>query len=365
MNRLAYRNFGDHQSLVVNHSVAAGSSVGVRWYEIRDPNGKPTVYQQGTYAPDSGFRWMGSVAMDQFGDLALGYSVSSPSTYPAVRYAGRVPTDPLGTLETEGSLVEGTGLQVNLSRWGDYSSMSVDPVDDCTFWYTNEYLNTVRSFNWKTRIASFRFPGCDSSPDFTLSAAPASESVVAGGSTTYAITVTPLNGFTGTVNFGVSGLPSGATVSFSPSPVTGSGSSTMTVNTASTTPGGGYTLTITATSGALVRMTNLALVVGCSGCGDFSVSAWPIAQTVQRGSNATFTVTVAPINGFMGNVTFSVSGLPAGTSSSFSPPSVTGSGSTVLTVTTTKSAPRGGFPFTITATSGALVHWAYPILMID
>ena len=365
MNRLAYRNLGDHESLVVDHSVVAGSSVGLRWYEIRDPNGKPSVYQQGTYAPDSGFRWMGSVAMDKFGDLALAYSASSPSTYPAVRYAGRLPTDPLGTLETESSVVEGTGLQVNLSRWGDYSSLSVEPIDDCTFWYANEYLNRVDSFNWKTRIASFRFPACNSSPDFTLSAAPASQSVVAGGSTTYTVTVTALDGFTGTANFSASGLPSGATVSFAPSSVTGSGSTTMTVNTSGTTPGGGYTLTITGTSGALVRMTNLALVVGCSGCGDFSVSAWPIAQTVQRGSNATFTVTVAPMNGFMDSVTFSVSGLPAGTSSSFSPPSVTGSGSSVLTVSTTRSAPRGGFGLTITGSSGALVHWAYPILMID
>jgi len=162
MYRLAYRNLGDHESLVVNHSVAAGSSVAVRWYEVRSP-ATPTLYQQGTYAPDSSFRWMGSMAMDHVGNIALGYSVSSSSMNPAIRYTGRVPSDPLGTLEGETSIIEGTGSQTaGLSRWGDYSGMSIDPVDDCTFWYTTEYLKTDGTFNWSTRIASFKFPSCGS-----------------------------------------------------------------------------------------------------------------------------------------------------------------------------------------------------------
>jgi hypothetical protein len=94
MYRLAYRNFGDHESLVVNHSVTAGSSVGVRWYEIRSPNATPSVFQQGTFAPDTNFRWMGSIAMDNAGDIALGYSVSSNAMFPAIRYTGRTPSDP-------------------------------------------------------------------------------------------------------------------------------------------------------------------------------------------------------------------------------------------------------------------------------
>ena len=160
MYRLAYRNFGDHEALVVNHSVAAGTSVGVRWYEIRSP-GTPTVHQQGTYAPDSNFRWMGSIAMDKVGNMALGYSVSSSSMNPAIRYTGRVPTDFLGTMQGETSIIEGTGSQLRtLDRWGDYSSMSIDPVDDCTLWYTNEYLQSNGTFNWSTRIASFKFPSC-------------------------------------------------------------------------------------------------------------------------------------------------------------------------------------------------------------
>src|SRR5207245_10022529 len=126
MYRLAYRNFGDHESLVANHSIAAGSSVGVRWYELRDPNGTPSVYQQGTYAPDATYRWMGSAAMDGSGDIAVGYSVSSSLMNPAIRVAAHTAADALGQLGSESSLVEGTGSQtINLNRWGDYSNMSI------------------------------------------------------------------------------------------------------------------------------------------------------------------------------------------------------------------------------------------------
>jgi hypothetical protein len=174
MYRLAYRDFvgpGGHESLVMNHSVTAGSSVGVRWYEIRNPsscNPSPQspqycIYQQGTFAgvpPDANFRWMGSVAMDKVGDIAVGYSVSSSIINPSIRFTGRVPADPLNTLEGEMSITNGTGSQLNVTNWGDYSSMSIDPVDDCTFWYTTEYLKTNGSYNWSTRIASFKFPSC-------------------------------------------------------------------------------------------------------------------------------------------------------------------------------------------------------------
>jgi len=167
MYRLAYRHFADgHESLVVNHSVKVSGNNraevdGVRWYELRNLSATPTVYQQGTYSPDSTSRWMGSIAMDKVGDMALGYSASSGSVYPSIRYTGRVPTDTLGTLQAETTILAGGGSQTgNLHRWGDYSAMTVDPVDDCTFWYTTEYEKTSGSFNWSTRIASFKFPGC-------------------------------------------------------------------------------------------------------------------------------------------------------------------------------------------------------------
>ncbi len=160
MYRLAYRNFGDHQALVFNNSV----STGVRWYELRAATGAGaaySVYQQGTYAPDSTTRWMGSAAMDQAGDLAIGYSASSSSIHPAVRYSGRGPGDALGSLESELSIIEGAGSQTSgLHRWGDYSSLRIDPSDDCTFWYINEYLQSSGAFNWSTRVGSFKFSSC-------------------------------------------------------------------------------------------------------------------------------------------------------------------------------------------------------------
>ncbi len=166
MHRLAYRNFGSHESLVTNHSVqVGGTGSGIRWYEIQNPNGTPTVAQQGTWAPDSSWRWMGSAAMDKFGNLAIGYSVSSSSINPAIRYAARLSTDTPGTLGNETSIIEGTGSQTTtLNRWGDYSALSVDPQDDCTFWYTNEYLAANGTFNWQTRIGSFRLAQCQSTP---------------------------------------------------------------------------------------------------------------------------------------------------------------------------------------------------------
>ncbi len=164
MFRLAYRNFGTYESLLANTTVTIAkpsTHTGVRWYELRSPNSTPVVFQQGTYAPDSSYRWTGSIAQDKVGDIAVGYSVSSSSLHPEIRYTGRVPTDPLGTLEAEATIFNGTGSQTSgLNRWGDYSSMSVDPVDDCTMWYTNEYLATTGSFNWSTRLFSFKFPSC-------------------------------------------------------------------------------------------------------------------------------------------------------------------------------------------------------------
>src|SRR5713226_5534060 len=160
MFRLAYRNFGDHESLVVNHTVKGGSLAGVRWYEIRNPSA-PFVYQQSTLIDPNVNYWLGSIAMDKIGNAALGFSVSSQSVFPSVYVAGRAPTDPAGQMFGPLVLVNGSGVQFNsFHRWGDYSSMSLDPVDDCTFWYTNEYYATTGSFNWATRIGSFKFNSC-------------------------------------------------------------------------------------------------------------------------------------------------------------------------------------------------------------
>ncbi|HEU4398586.1 MAG TPA: hypothetical protein VFU54_12230 [Actinomycetota bacterium] len=163
--RLAYRNLGTHESLVTNQSVEARPELaGTRWYEIRSPGSQPVVAQQATYAPDDGVhRWMGSIAQDKQGNMALGYSVSNATdVFPGIRYSGRLAGDPAGTLpQGEGIIVNGGGSQTDrFSRWGDYTSMNIDPTDDCTFWYVNQYYDTTSARGWNTRIAAFRMPGC-------------------------------------------------------------------------------------------------------------------------------------------------------------------------------------------------------------
>lgn len=164
MAQLQYRNIGGTESIWMNHTVSSGGVLGIRWYEIRNPNNAPTVFQQSTYQPDTTYRWMGSLAVDQQGNMALGFSASSSSVNPGIRYAGRLVGDTANTLgQGEATLIAGTGVQSGVDRWGDYSAMTVDPVDDCTFWYTTEYY-AANGTNWQTRIGSFKFPGCTSSP---------------------------------------------------------------------------------------------------------------------------------------------------------------------------------------------------------
>ncbi len=188
-------------------------------------------------------------------------------------------------------------------------------------------------------------------PDFSVAATPSSRTIPPGTGTSYSASVTPSNGFSGNVTFSVSGLPSGATATFSPSSVTGSGSSTLSVNTSSSTPAGSYTLTISATSGSLTHTAQVTLVVA-----DFSISASPSSQTVNRGSKTTFTVSVTAMGPFSAAVSFTVSGLPTRTSSSFSPTSIAGSGNTTLTISTKPRTATGTYPLTIKATGGGLTH---------
>jgi hypothetical protein len=248
MYRLAWRKFPDgHESMVVTHSITTG----IRWYEIQNPNTSPTIFQQGTFAPDSSTRWMGSIAMDQAGDIALGYSLSSSSLHPSVFYTGRVPGDPAGSMESEASIVNGTGSQTGgLSRWGDYSAMSVDPVDDCTFWYTQEYMKTTGSFNWNTRIANFKFPGCG------------------GGGGTPAVTLSPTS-----LKFAATIL--NTTSASKKETLTNTGTATLNINS------------ITAS-------------------GDFNIASKTCGSTLSAGASCTVTVTFKPtaIGARTGSLTF-------------------------------------------------------------
>ena len=165
MWRLQYRNFGTHESMVVNHTVDENGQdhAGIRWYELRRTGGGPwSIFQQGNHAPDPLHRWMGSAAMDSAGNIALGYSVSSREVSPGIRYAMREPSDPPGTMGPgEGTIIAGSGSQTHGSgRWGNYSSLDVDPLDGCTFWYTSQYYTTTSTAGWRTRVASFKHPDC-------------------------------------------------------------------------------------------------------------------------------------------------------------------------------------------------------------
>lgn len=176
MHRFPYRQFGDHQALVGNFTIGGGSAVAdgpppaldppgpgaaIRWFELRNTGAGWSLFQEGTHDPGGGLnRFMGSIAVDVQGNIGLGYSASSSAEFPSIRYATRAPGDPPGTLGAEQILRAGGGSQTGSPRWGDYSAMSVDPADDCTFWYTNEYYNPSGTTSWKTAIGNFKEATC-------------------------------------------------------------------------------------------------------------------------------------------------------------------------------------------------------------
>jgi len=285
MYRLAYRNFGSYEDLVVNHTVDVGglNRAGIRWYELRrPPGGQWNVYQQGTYAPDDKDRWMASAAMDASGDIALGFSFGNGTVRPSIRYAGRLASDPLGLITGEGSIQVGTGSQTDVSgRWGDYTSMVVDPTDDCTFWYSNEYLSTTGPAPWRTRIASFRFPTCTSAP----STAPAVTSFAPDhGPVGAAVTIAGVN-LTGATAVQFDGVAAAYTVD-SATQITarvpaGAGSGPITV----TTPSG------TATS------TSPFTVDGAPAIGGFSPASGPPGTLVTVAGTGFTGATAVTFNG--------------------------------------------------------------------
>ncbi|MFO1496684.1 MAG: hypothetical protein U1F26_18735 [Lysobacterales bacterium] len=293
LNRLAYRNFGTHESLVTNQSVeAAAGMAGIRWWEIRSPNASPVLFQDATYAPgvsDGIFRWMGSIAQDSAGNMALGYSVSSASIFPGIRYTGRLASDPINTMpQGEGVIVEGTGSNTaGGSRWGDYTSMNIDPTDDCTFWYVNQWTPTTSPSGWQLRVGSFRFNECGS-PTFSQGATPAVNTVCSSAnSATFNVSIGSISGFTGAVTMTASGNPAGSTTSFSPNPVTPPGTTTLTVGSLGAVAAGTYPLTITGTAaGPITRTTNVDLVVQ---------TTTPAGVSLTAPANAATAVSTSPV----------------------------------------------------------------------
>jgi uncharacterized repeat protein (TIGR01451 family) len=272
MYRVAYRNIGGHEALVLNHTVDVNDPAGhagIRWYELRQTSSSAwSIYQQGTYAPDANHRWMGSIAMDKAGDVALGFSISSASTYPSIAYAGRLNSDALGQLgQGEASMFQGTGSEDadGGGRWGDYTSLVLDPVNDCTFWYTNEYYVTTTSFDWHTRLGSFTFPNClGAGADLGVSTTVNPPPVKVGDTLTYGVTVSN-NGPSSTPGVMlVDALPSQASfLSAVPSQGKCSGTATVTCRLGSLGKGAKATVTIKARAPATAAtLTNTATVSG-------------------------------------------------------------------------------------------------------
>lgn len=257
-------------SLVVNHTVVGGSQqAAIRWvhFDLSDHGAAPpvptaldkSIVDQGVFAPDANHRWMGGIAIDKSGDIGVGFSNSSSSSNPQIETTGRLLSDPAGTLRDEQNCTTGVaaGSQRSSSgRWGDYSSMSVDPVDQCRFYYTSEYYAASSSSSWRTRVCSFKFPTCGD-PDYAVVADSPKRIEMCGATAAadpaYALRAGVLNGFTGSVALTANGLPGAVTPTFATNPIAAPGSSNLTLTGGAALPTGEYAFSIDGVSGALTR----------------------------------------------------------------------------------------------------------------
>ncbi|MCB8917509.1 MAG: hypothetical protein H6666_06265 [Ardenticatenaceae bacterium] len=260
MFRLQYRNFGSHQTLVGNLStdVTGNDDAGVRWFELRKVGaGAWSLFQEGTYAPDAHSRWMGAIAMDGSGNIALGYNVSSGTVYPSLRYTGRLASDPLGTMPQGENMGISGSASNGSNRYGDYAAMSVDPVDDCTFWFTGEYNPASQ---WSTRIIAFRFDACGSS-DFSLTVTPNSQDICAGSNALYDVAVGQVQSFNDPVTLSASGNPAPSTTSFNNNPVIPPGNSTLTIGNTGSVAAGSYDIDVVGVAPTSTHTTTVQLNV--------------------------------------------------------------------------------------------------------
>ena len=335
-----YTNLGGAESLWLTHTVGNGGSPNVaqvRWYQLSVTGGtiasSPT--QQSTWAPDSRNRFMPSLAVDKNGDMAVGYSVSDASMYPSIRYAGRLAGDPANTLtQSEASLIEGTGNQCcsfsngqTNTRWGDYSAMTIDP-NGCTFWYTNEYYDTLPSTlsqdNWKTRIGSFTLPGCSTAPaaaptvtSFNPNSGPPGTSVTITGTSFTGATSVTFNG--AAASFAVNSstqitatVPSAAT-SGPVAVTTSAGTGTSSTNFTVTAPAAPMISSFTPTSGQVGTSVTIS---GSGFAGATKVAFNGTAASFAVDSNSQITATV-PSGATSGPIAVTTSAGTATSSSSF------------------------------------------------
>jgi len=373
MQPLSYRNFGDHEAWTLDHTVnvstTGGSQAGVRWYEIDRPivggssAGQPyTLAQQGNYAPDGNNRWMGSVAMNGNGDMALGYSIGSGSMDPSIAFTGRTKCDPAGQMTVpEGTIEVGSGVQTGYNRWGDYTDMSVDPSDDTTFWYVDEYYGTSSADGWQTRIGSFKVPTCgtDATPPTVSWTSPANSADVHGTVTLSANATDDTS--VSSVAFAVNGTPL-TTVNAAPYQTT--------LDTTSYTNGTVLTLKAVATDSANLQTTATETVTVDNSLPTVTINS-PSAGLVSGTVN--LTATAADAGSSVTQVAWFVDGSPVGTSStgpSYTVPWTTGSvanGPHTLTAQATDGAGNTAMsaPVNVTVDNGAdtippTVSWTAP-----
>ncbi|MFM8946079.1 MAG: hypothetical protein ACKOJC_05135 [Actinomycetota bacterium] len=363
MNRLAYRNFGDHQSLVVTHAVRDSSRIGIRWYELRlDPGSTPSVFQQGTYVPDDQSRWMSSAAMDREGNIAIGYSKSSSTMFPAIAYTGRLADDPVNTLTLGETIAQaGGGSQTgSLHRWGDYSTMNIDPADDCTFWFATEYLPASGVFNWATHVTSFQFPGCDDAYDFSLELADDAITLVPGGEQEIDLEVTTVSGTPADVTLEIDGLPSGVTAEFDPA-VLDDGTSTLTLSASASATPGTVEVTVSGTGGGTTHEASFDLTVTDFG---FTISPTSGATTAGGTVNGTFASTTSPSR--RQNLVLSSTGLPTGARVTFSRSRISAGSRGSFRIITGSSTPAGIHEITLTATgAGYAISRTFTLTVSD
>ena len=308
MYRLQYRKFSDHAAMVCNHTVDISSTVaGIRWYELRKTSGAWSIYQQSTYSiADNNSRWMGSMALDTSVNIALGYSISSSTLYPSIRYTGRMNNDALNTMTiAEHGIYNGSGSQTGTAlRWGDYSAMSVDPSATATFWYTTEYYATTSATGWKTRIASFSFLN-----NLTVDATANPVYIDLGQTSQLNVVAT---GGTGSYSYSWTSIPPGYTSSQqTPPPV----SPTVTTNYIASVTSGTQTKTDTAT--VFINMTATA-------------TATP--YTIDYGASSQLNVEAT---GGTGIYTYSWTSVPPGFTSTSQNPTVSPAVNTVYTAVVT------------------------------
>ena len=356
------------------HTIAgAGGLSVVRWYELLPES--LSVRQEGSVASATNFIFNGAISTSTNGnDAVIEYNSGSSSQTPTVAAQSRRGSTPLGSMEAgEVVLASSTDVDVDFScgapygppcRWGDYSGATPDPVTAGVVWGSNMFTGLPSLFGfpqWTTQNFALATGGTVAS-DFSLSFAPATQAVNPGGSTTYSVTITPSGGFSGSVTLAVTGLPVGASGTFSPNPATSS--STLAVTTDPSTAASSYPFTVTGTSGSLSHTASGTLVVNAPSPPDFSLTASPSSRVIGPGPTGTsYSVTITALNGFIGGVALSVAGLPVGATGTFSPNPATTAATLNVTINTTT--PAGSYVLTITGTSGSLSHTTTVTLTVN